>query len=120
MPPGTTSFQVTADGRIVGRDANNDEVAGGQLRLTRFTNPGGLQNIGGGLYIETANTGATVTGTAGSDGFADLQTGRLEGSNVDLAEEMVQMLVAQRTYSSCARTFSIGDEMLRIATDLTQ
>jgi flagellar basal body rod protein FlgG len=120
FPPGTRSHAVLPDGTVIGINSDGQEVIGGQLVMARFTNPAGLQNIGGGLYIETPNIGDTVTGTAGTEPFARLLPGQLEGSNIEMAQEMVEMLVAQRMYSNCAKAFSVGDEMLRIATDLTQ
>ncbi len=72
------------------------------------------------MYADTANTGEITVSPAGTEGFAALRPGALEGSNVDMAEEFTTMIIAQRAYSACAKTFGIGDEMLAIATNITQ
>ena len=64
--------------------------------------------------------GEITVGTAGTEGFAALRPGALEGSNVDMAEEFTNMIIAQRAYSACAKTFSVGDQMIELATRLTQ
>ncbi|HNM77437.1 MAG TPA: flagellar hook-basal body complex protein, partial [Tepidiformaceae bacterium] len=92
----------------------------GQLTLVKFRNPQGLETLGDGFYGETANTGEITVGTAGTEGFAPLRAGALEDSNVDVAEEFTNMLIAQRAYTACAKTFSVGDEMLALATKITQ
>jgi flagellar hook-basal body protein len=88
--------------------------------MVRFVNPQGLATLGDGLYGETVNSGATTEGTPGSPGFAAIIPGGLEASNVDLAEEFTTMIIAQRAYQASAKSFSVGDEMLAIATDLTK
>ncbi len=92
----------------------------GQVSLAKFRNPQALETLGDGLYVDTANTGEITIGTAGSEGFAALRPGALEGSNVDVAEEFTNMIIAQRAYTACAKTFSVGDEMLALATKITQ
>ncbi len=120
VPDGMTSPAIDQSGLITAVDANGDRQEIGQITLVRFLNPQGLQTLGDGLYGETVNSGATTEGTPGSTGFATLITGALEGSNVDIAEEFTNMIIAQRAYSACAKSFSVGDEMLSIATDLTK
>lgn len=91
----------------------------GQITMVRFVNPQGLELMGGGLYKESVNSGQLTEGTPGSPGFAGVITGALEGSNVEIAEEFANMIIAQRAYQAASKTFSIGDEMLGIATNLT-
>lgn len=119
-PDGSHSISVDADGVVSGTSADGEALNFGTINLVRFFNPKGLRDIGGGLYTETANSGAIVEGTPGTNGFDQLITGALEGSNVEVAEEMASMIIAQRSYQACARTFTIADEMLKLATNITR
>ena len=120
MPALWTQPEVDPAGVVTALDLEGNKQVLGQLSLVKFRNPQGLEILGSGLYAETANTGEITVGTAGSEGFAALRPGALEGSNVDIAEEFTNMIIAQRAYSACAKTFSVGDQMLAIATNITQ
>jgi len=120
VPDGTHSPEIDPDGWISSVDASGARQNVGRITLARFLNPAALEFLGGGLYLETSRTGAAVEGSPGSDGFARVVPGALEGSNVEIAEEFTNMIVAQRAYQVASKTFSIGDEMLRIATNLTK
>ena len=120
MPTLWTQPQVDAAGIISALDLDGVRQELGQLSFARFRNPQGLQILGEGLYLDSANTGEITVGAAATEGFAALRTGALEGSNVDMAEEFTNMIVAQRAYSACAKTFAVGDAMLAIATNITQ
>jgi flagellar basal-body rod protein FlgG len=120
LPAGLSNPAIGSNGEITAIDANGAAQAVGQITLVRFTNPQGLLALGDGLYRETVNTGQTTEGTPGSDGFAQVTTGALEGSNVDVAEEFTTMILAQRAYQAAAKTYSVGDEMLSVATNLTR
>ena len=120
VPEGWTSAAIDQAGNISAVDPEGERQVIGQVTLATFGNPQGLEVLGDGLYRDTANSGDLTVGTAGSEGFAALRPGALESSNVDMAEEFTAMIIAQRAYSACAKTFSIGDEMLAIATRITQ
>jgi len=120
LPADLANPEIGADGAITAKDAAGASQLVGQLSLFRFTNPQGLLAIGGGLYSETVNTGQVSEGTPGTPGFAELRTSALEGSNVDMAEEFTNLLMAQRAYEAAAKTFSVGDQMLSVATNLTR
>jgi flagellar basal-body rod protein FlgG len=90
----------------------------GQLELAKFVNPAGLRAIGNNLYIETSASGKPIIGTAGSDGFGEVQQGALESSNVDVVEEMVSMIVAQRAYEINSKTIKTVEDMLSIANSI--
>lgn len=142
------SFKVSADGRIVtaagylvqpeitlpaetqgvhvGRDGTvTVSVAGstepyevGQLELVRFINPGGLKSIGDNLYEMTVASGEAIPGTPQSEGFGEVLQGYLEASNVEVVEEMVSMIVAQRAYEINSKAIRTADDMLGIVTNL--
>lgn len=78
-----------------------------------FINPAGLEAIGGNLYQETAASGEAVEGVPGEEAFGKLKQGTLEGSNVQVVEEMVDMITVQRAYEMNAKMVSAADDMLK-------
>jgi flagellar basal-body rod protein FlgG len=88
----------------------------GNIQLVDFVNPGGLQAIGGNLFLETASSGNPILGTPGLDGLGRLQQGALENSNVDIVEEMVNMITTQRAYEMNSKVVSTADQMLQFVT----
>jgi len=90
----------------------------GQIQLARFVNPGGLKAMGKNLFLETPASGAPIVGNPGEDGLGTTIQDSLELANVQVVEEMVNMIVAQRAYEANSKTISTADEMLRIANNL--
>ncbi|MDR3321511.1 MAG: flagellar basal-body rod protein FlgG [Synergistaceae bacterium] len=119
VPEGATDFSVGPTGAITVRipgDMEPEEI--GQMELARFINPAGLRSMGRNLFIETAASGAPVIGNPGDEGFGMIEQRALEMSNVQVVEEMVEMIVAQRAYEANSKTISTADEFLRIANNL--
>ncbi len=85
----------------------------GNLQLVDFVNPGGLQAIGGNLFLETASSGTPITGTPGENGLGEIKQGMLENPNVDIVEEMVNMITTQRAYEMNSKVVSTADQMLQ-------
>jgi flagellar basal-body rod protein FlgG len=85
----------------------------GQITLTDFVNPAGLQSLGGNLFVATAASGDPQSGTAGENGLGSLIQGSLENSNVDIVEEMVNMITTQRAYEMNSKVVSTADQMLQ-------
>lgn len=85
----------------------------GQLTLTTFVNPTGLQALGENLFAETGASGTPNEGKAGDGVFGKIQQGALEGSNVQVVEEMVDMIAAQRTYEMNTKVLTAADNMLQ-------
>ncbi|MET3656123.1 flagellar hook-basal body complex protein [Sporosarcina psychrophila] len=85
----------------------------GQIQMAKFSNPGGLEKTGGNLFRETANSGEVLTGVALQQGFGKVESGFLEMSNVDLAEEFTEMIVAQRGFQANTRIITTSDEILQ-------
>lgn len=106
---GTVSVQIAGDDRPV-------EIA--KIALARFVNPAGLRNDGRNLYSATAASGEAIVGEAGLDGFGNLAQGYLEMSNVQVVEEMVSMIVAQRAYETNSKAIQAADDMLQTANNL--
>ncbi|MEZ4494956.1 MAG: flagellar hook-basal body complex protein [Dehalococcoidia bacterium] len=120
IPEDHTAPAVTSTGLVTAVNANGEQVEIGQIPFVRFINPQGLEALGGGLYGTTVNSGDPVEGIPGDGDFRELLPGTIEGSNVELVLELTSMLTAQRAYQASARAFRVGDEMLQLATDLTQ
>ncbi|WP_024655022.1 flagellar basal-body rod protein FlgG [Borrelia hispanica] len=90
----------------------------GQIEITRFVNPSGLNAIGNNIFKETIGSGEEISGIPGSNGMGKLKQGMLEMSNVAIAEEMVTMIVAQRAYEINSKAIHTSDNMLGIANNL--
>src|SRR5690606_26522723 len=89
-----------------------------RIELVRFNNPSGLQSLGRNLYAETDASGQPEIGSPGENGFGTLAQGYLETSNVNIVEEMVNMIVAQRAYELNSKSIQASDEMLQRANQL--
>jgi flagellar basal-body rod protein FlgG len=116
MPEGA-AFAIASDGIITATiDGESSQI--GQLELARFSNPTGLEGLGSGLYRTTSASGEVDRGSPGINGFGDIRGGFLEGSNVDVAEELIAMILAQRSYELTAKVISAADEMLQVTNQL--
>ncbi|HSQ76122.1 MAG TPA: flagellar basal-body rod protein FlgG [Bacteroidota bacterium] len=114
-----SAISIARDGTIEAPSTGGgDPVKLGQFELAKFVNAAGLRAIGGNLFVETIASGAPLLGTAGSEGFGELQQGMLESSNVDVVEEMVGMITAQRAYEINAKTIKTVEEMLDVANNI--
>ena len=107
------SFTVSQEGLIVGSYSNGRTKAIGQIALASFANPEGLEKVGGSNYRATMNSGLAQLGTAGAGGRGLMSTGTLEMSNVDLAQEFTNLIVAQRGFQANSRVISASDEILQ-------
>ncbi|AOV08263.1 flagellar basal body rod protein FlgG [Sporosarcina ureilytica] len=96
-------------------DTDADAVlhVAGKIEVTKFANPAGLEKIGGNLFRASANSGEAVNGFATGQGFGTIESGFLEMSNVDLAEEFTEMIVAQRGFQANTRIITTSDEILQ-------
>jgi len=110
--------QIDANGVISARYSNGETRPAGQLELATFRNPQGLQPMGGNAWVQTAASGGAIVGTPGSGNLGVLQAGALEESNVDLTAELVNMIVAQRSYQANAQTIKTQDQILQAIVNL--
>lgn len=119
IPTDAESISIGADGTVAvmlaGQSAPQEI---GQISLARFANPAGLKNLGHSLYAETGASGAPQTGTPGEDGLGQVAQGVLELSNVQVVEEMVNMITAQRAYEANSQAIRISDDMLQMANNV--
>jgi len=95
-----------------------DPVELGQIEIAKFINQPGLRNIGRNFYLPTAASGEPILGIPAQDGFAETNQGYLEKSNVQVVEEMVNMITAQRAYEINSKAITTSDDMLSIANNL--
>jgi flagellar hook protein FlgE len=104
-------IEVKASSNPINSDGSIDVS---KIYLYTFSNPGGLEKVGGNRYKETNASGtASTAGTSGSKGHGDIRQGVLEMSNVDLANEFTDMIVTSRAYQANSRTITTSDEMLQ-------
>ncbi len=111
------AFSVNSSGVIVGNYSNGRTRVIGQLAIALFTNPQGLERVGG-AWRATVNSGEVQIGQAGTGGRGVLSSGTLEASNVDLAEEFTRLIVAQRGFQGNARVVTTADEVLQEVVNL--
>lgn len=120
IPEGAQSISISGDGQVsvtLTGDAAPQVV--GQLTVTDFVNPAGLQPVGENLYLETAASGAPMQGVAGADGLGTIKQGVLETSNVNVTEELVNLIQAQRVYEMNSKVLSTVDQMMSFLTQRT-
>ncbi len=121
IPENSTAINVGSRGNVeVLLDGESTPTLAGNIELIRFGNPSGLKSLGRNLYAETPTTGNPISGTPGEEGFGTLSQGFLEGSNVNIMEEMVNMIAGQRAYEVNSKAIKTADEMLSITSQLVR
>ena len=116
IPDNATAINIGADGTVSASVAGQDGVTDlGRIEIARFANPAGLQAIGDNLLVETQASGAPQVGGAGEGGRGSLRGGMLEGSNVNVVEELVDMIETQRAYEVNSKMIQATDEMMKNA-----
>jgi flagellar basal-body rod protein FlgG len=119
IPENAQSMTITADGHVKVQTANqSNPIEVGRIDLVRFTNPAALSAQGDNLYRESENSGEPIAGRPGEDGTGFLAQGFLEGSNVKMVDEMVNLMVAQRAYEASVKVVQAADEMLGMINNL--
>ena len=114
IPSGTTSITITTDGKVQYTLSNlTTAYTAGQILISNFVNTNGLVSIGGNLALETPASGPAVTNIAGTNGLGQTIQNSLEQSNVNVADQLVQMIAAQRLYEIQARAITASDQMLK-------
>ncbi|HEX5757382.1 MAG TPA: flagellar hook protein FlgE [Arenimonas sp.] len=106
-----SGLEVSPEGVVFSRFTNGQTQELGQIALATFANPQGLQNIGNTSWGETFDSGQPLRGQAGSSAFGLIQSGALEASNVDLTEQLVNMITAQRNFQANAKMITTSDQL---------
>ncbi len=112
-PGSFSTFSIANNGAIYGIYSNGQRRLLGQIALARFVNPGGLMHVGSNLYDLSPNAGDPQVGTAGTGGRGEILSGVLEMSNVDLAREFTNLIMAERGFQANARVLTASDELLQ-------
>lgn len=116
IPEGATSITIGSDGTVSATIAGQTTPSQlGQIQVAGFPNTAGLQSTGDNYLIETAASGAANLGIPGQDGRGNVRQGLLEGSNVNVVEELVDLIETQRAYEVNSKMIKATDEMLQYA-----
>jgi flagellar basal-body rod protein FlgG len=115
IPPNALSVTIGADGtvQVTTPGATATPTTVGQIQLASFVNPAGLEPRGQNLFVETAASGTPNAGAPNSNGLGALQQGFVEGSNVNVVEELVSMIATQRAYELNSKAITTSDQMLQ-------
>ncbi|EAJ1231779.1 flagellar hook protein FlgE [Campylobacter fetus] len=113
-------LRVDESGTIIGAFTNGRSFGLAQVALAKFTNNEGLESDGGNVFVQTANSGAPVIGSAQTAGRGKINASSLEMSNVDLSRSLTQLIVVQRGYQANSKTITTGDQMLNTLLQLKQ
>jgi len=114
IPTNARSVTIAKDGTVtVSTQGQASPQQVGQIQVANFVNPAGLEPLGGNLYGETASSGNPSTGSPGSNGLGGLRQGFVEGSNVNVVEELVSMIATQRAYEMNSKAIQTSDQMLQ-------
>ena len=118
VPAQTVSVSIDKYGTVTAFDPTGVGTALGTIELTSFPNPAGLYAMGRNLFKPTDASGTATSGNPGTDGLGTLAQGFLEMSNVDVVEEMVHMIIAQRAYEISSKSIQTADNMMQIANNI--
>ena len=119
IPDGSRQITISETGVvsvIIGDDSESTEV--GNFEIVTFTNNGGLLSVGKNLFRDTESSGTPQSGTPGDDGYGSLLQNFIEGSNVNIVEEMATMITTQRAYEINSKTIQTSDEMLQTTNNM--
>lgn len=113
IPEDATGITISTDGQVSVQTAGQNAAQDiGQITVSNFINPAGLEPIGNNLYVETSASGAPIQGIAGENGLGTIRQGQLETSNVQVTEELVNLIQAQRVYEMNSKVLTTVDEMM--------
>ena len=104
-----SGINIADNGVVFAQYTNGQDLALGQVVLANFTNPQGLSPLGASMWAETFTSGPATVGDPGNAGLGLIQSGALEDSNVEITEQLVQMIVAQRNFQANAQVIQTED-----------
>jgi flagellar basal-body rod protein FlgG len=114
VPSNASSVTINTQGQVLATVAGNvTPQTVGQLELTVFPNPAGLNSVGSNMFLETPASGTPQTGVPGSPGYGTIQQGYLETSNVNSVDEITALITAQRAYEMNSKVVTAADQMLQ-------
>lgn len=113
-----SGIAISSDGVVQARYTNGQATPLGQVAMANFPNQQGLQQLGNAAWAETYASGQATLAKAGSNHFGTIQSGALEGSNVDLTAQLVSMMTAQRNFQANSQVISTNDELMQTIINL--
>ena len=113
-----SGLNIDAGGVIFARFTNGESQVLGQVALSNFSNPQGLQPVGDTMWAENYESGAPNIGTPGSGALGAIQSGALEESNVDLSSELVNLIIAQRNFQANSKTIETANQVTQTIINL--
>jgi len=122
LPSDLLEINIDPEGRVTGRTAGSPDTTTsfGQININRFLNPSGLLAVGGNVATQTDASGPPTQGAPGQNGLGFLKQGFIERSNVQIVNELVNLIVAQRAYEVNSRAIQASDQMLSTATQIVR
>jgi len=119
VPANATNVTINTSGQVQATIAGQTApTTAGQIQLAAFANPAGLDSQGDNMFLQTAASGAPVTGTAATTGFGSIMQGFIETSNVNVVTEITNLITAQRAYEMNSKVISSSDDMMSTLTNL--
>ncbi|MFK8138321.1 MAG: flagellar basal-body rod protein FlgG [Bdellovibrionales bacterium] len=118
IPSNALGLSISPNGQVEVEVPGGQRQNIGQIELSNFVNPAGLKAIGKNLYTQTAASGVPQVGLPGQNGLGELSQGQLEGSNVNIVDEMVNMITTQRAYEMNSKAIQAADQMLQAINNL--
>lgn len=120
IPQNSLGVTINPDGQVRSMQADGNEAVIGNITLVNFANEEGLLSSGNGVYKSTIASGPPLPGQPGSIGYGNLTAGALEGSNVDVATSMVDMIQTQRAYELNTKVMGVADQMMNATVNIKQ
>lgn len=114
----TADIMINSDGVVMATQVDGTTTELGTIQLVKFVNQGGLKALGNNTYAETDASGAPIIGTPSLEGYGELKQYFLESSNVDIVDEMISMITAQRAYEINSKTVQTVEQMMQMANNL--
>ncbi|MBL6846124.1 MAG: flagellar hook-basal body complex protein, partial [Planktomarina sp.] len=108
------AVQISSVGKVTALYSNGTEKLVGQIALTSFRETSRLQSVGAAQYVKTDQSGPPVTGLSGTNSTGSMLAGSIEGSNVDISEELIDLITAQRNYQAAAKVLETSSEIAEV------
>ncbi|MBL8746650.1 MAG: flagellar basal-body rod protein FlgG [Phycisphaerae bacterium] len=121
IPDDAISININSDGRVFTLQPGDSEATEqGQIEIAAFLNPAGLKQIGENLFVESGASGPPITGEPATSNLGRIQSGFLEGSNVDPTKELIELIQTQRAFEMNSNVIRAADESLRVVSNLNR
>jgi flagellar basal-body rod protein FlgG len=121
IPDTATNILINTNGAVYVQENNQDTQSQiGQIELVKFVNPSALKSVGENLYVKSPSSGEPLDGVPEAEGFGKIAQNSLESSNVDIVEEMMKMVITQRSFDVISKAIQSGEQMLNSAIEIAR